>query len=85
MGISATLLLVSLRHWRLRLFASGLATLVAATVLLHVLGDGLLAFHVARFGYTTVFSAVAGLLEPVATFVHDALNAVFDSMFGPWP
>lgn len=82
------LLLVSVRHWRLSLFALGLATLVLATVLLHLLAwTGFVAYHVARFAYL-VFSAVsgflAGLLSPVTTFVRAAVDTVFGAMFGSW-
>jgi hypothetical protein len=82
------LLLISLRHWRPTLFLLGLATLVVATILLHLLAwTGFLAFHVARFAYV-VFSAVSGffaaLLSPVTAFVGGIVRAVFGAMFGSW-
>lgn len=87
-GYLGALFLVSLRHWRLSLFALGLGTLVLATVLLHLLAWlGFIAVHVAKFGLL-VFGAVSGffayLLAPVKRLVGGVAHSVFGSLFGAW-
>ena len=66
-----------------------MATLVLATILLHLLAwGGFVAVHVARFAHA-VFSAVSGffadLLSPVPSFVGALVMTVFDAAFGSWP